>query len=44
MTFSQGGSDHTVVGFPARKGYDLSTGVGGIDGAQFVPQLVAALK
>jgi subtilase family serine protease len=44
VTFSQGGQDHTVVGFPARTGYDLSSGVGGINGAQFVPQLVAALK
>ena len=43
VTFTQGGSEHTVKGFDARPGYDLSSGVGGIDGAKFVPQLVAAL-
>ena len=32
------------MGFDAQPGYDLSSGVGGIDGAKFVPQLVAALK
>jgi subtilase family serine protease len=42
VTFSQGGSNHTVLGFDARVGYDLSSGVGGIDGAAFVPELVAA--
>jgi subtilase family serine protease len=42
VTFSQGGSTHTVVGFDARAGYDLSTGVGGINGADFVPELAAA--
>jgi subtilase family serine protease len=42
VTFDQGGSTHTVIGFDARKGYDLATGVGGIDGAKFVPELIAA--
>jgi subtilase family serine protease len=42
VTFTQGGKDHTVIGWDARTGYDLSSGVGGINGALFVPQLVAA--
>jgi subtilase family serine protease len=42
VTFPQGGSVHTVRGFDAVKGYDLSSGVGTIDGAKFVPELVAA--
>jgi subtilase family serine protease len=42
VTFVQGGTNHTVLGFDARVGYDLSSGVGGIDGAAFVPELVAA--
>jgi subtilase family serine protease len=43
VTFSQGGSTHTVQGWDAVKGYDLATGVGGINGADFVPQLVKAV-
>ena len=42
VTFSQNGSNHTVLGFDARVGYDLASGVGGIDAAQLVPELVAA--
>jgi subtilase family serine protease len=42
VTFKQGGKQHTVIGFDARKGYDLASGVGGINGALFVPELVAA--
>jgi subtilase family serine protease len=42
VTFSQNGSNHTVLGFDAQVGYDLASGVGGIDGAKFVPELVAA--
>ncbi len=42
VTFPQGGSNHTVKGFNARHGFDLSTGVGTIDAARFVPELVAA--
>lgn len=42
VTFSQGGSNHTVIGFDARVGYDLASGVGGINAAAFVPELVAA--
>jgi hypothetical protein len=42
VTFPQGGSNHTVVGFNAVPGYDLATGLGTIDAAKFVPALVAA--
>src|SRR5215467_6199152 len=42
VTFPQGGSVHTVRGFDAVKGYDLASGVGTIDAAKFVPELVAA--
>jgi subtilase family serine protease len=44
VTFSQGGTNHTVIGFDARVGYDLASGVGGMDGAAFVPELVAAAR
>jgi subtilase family serine protease len=43
VTFPQGGSEHTVHGWDAVNGYDLSSGVGTIDAAQFVPELVAAV-
>jgi subtilase family serine protease len=43
VTFPQGGSVHTVRGWDAVNGYDLSSGVGTIDAAQFVPELVAAV-
>ncbi len=43
VTFPQGGSNHTVRGFDAVNGYDLASGVGTIDAAQFVPELVAAV-
>ena len=42
VTFSQNGAVHTVQGWDAVKGYDLASGVGTIDGAKFVPELVAA--
>ena len=42
VTFTTGRQHHTVKGFTAAQGLDLSTGVGTIDAAQFVPQLVAA--
>lgn len=42
VTFAQGGSTHTVLGFDAVKGYDLATGVGTIDGARFIPELAKA--
>jgi subtilase family serine protease len=43
VTFPQGGSEHTVRGWDAVNGYDLASGVGTIDAAQFVPELVAAV-
>ncbi len=39
QTFSQNGKRYTVVGFSARRGYDLVTGVGTVDAAYFVPEL-----
>ena len=42
VTFPQGGSTHTVLGFDAVSGYDLATGLGTINGALFIPELVAA--
>jgi len=39
VSFSQGGSLHTVHGFSARPGYDLASGVGTIDAQYFVPEL-----
>ena len=39
VTFTQGGETFTVQGFPAVRGYDLSTGWGPIDAAKFVPEL-----
>jgi subtilase family serine protease len=38
-SFVQGGKQYTVVGFAARKGYDLVSGVGTVDAAYFVPEL-----
>jgi subtilase family serine protease len=43
VTFPQGGSTHTVRGFAAVDGYDLSSGVGTVNAALFVPELVAAV-
>jgi subtilase family serine protease len=42
VTFKQGGARHTVHGFRAKAGYDLTTGIGTINAALFVPELVAA--
>ncbi len=41
VTFPQGPNVHTVKGFDAANGYDMASGVGTIDGARFVPDLVA---
>jgi subtilase family serine protease len=38
VTFTQGGTKHSF-GFPAKKGYDLVTGVGTINGALFAYEL-----
>ncbi|HEX3589912.1 MAG TPA: S53 family peptidase [Pseudonocardiaceae bacterium] len=40
VSFSQGGRNYTVDGFHAAPGYDLASGVGTVDAALFVPQLV----
>ncbi len=42
VTFTQGGKQHTVLGYDARLGYDMATGVGGVNAAKFVSELVAA--
>ena len=39
VTFNLGTGPHRVIGYRARRGYDLVTGVGTIDAARFVPQL-----
>ncbi len=39
VTFTQGGTKHTVRGFNARRGYDLASGVGTVNAAEFVPEL-----
>jgi len=39
VTFTQGGTQHTVTGFSALPGYDLASGVGTIDAARFVFEL-----
>jgi subtilase family serine protease len=38
----QGGRRFTVQGFAARRGYDLASGAGTVNGALFVPELAAA--
>jgi subtilase family serine protease len=40
VSFTQGGKKYTVPGDSAGFGYDLASGVGTVDGAQFVPELV----
>jgi len=42
VTFPQSGAIHTVNGFTANNRYDMATGVGTVDAALFVPELVAA--
>jgi subtilase family serine protease len=41
VTFTQGGHTYEVRGFAAGPGYDLASGVGTVNGAQFVPELAA---
>ena len=43
VSFSQDGSNDTVQGYNAGPGYDLASGVGTVDAALFVPELVAAV-
>jgi subtilase family serine protease len=42
VSFHQSGVLVTVPGFAARAGYDLASGIGTIDAAHFVPELVRA--
>jgi subtilase family serine protease len=42
FTFSSYGQTHVVPGFHAQPGYDLVSGLGTIDAAQFVPELAKA--
>ncbi len=42
VSFRQGGRRHTVTGFTAGPGYDLASGLGTINAAEFVPELAAA--
>ena len=43
VSFTQNGRKHTVHGFSARRGYDLASGVGTVDAANFVGELAAAV-
>jgi subtilase family serine protease len=42
VSFSQGGSERTVRGFDAARGYDLASGVGTVNAAYFVWELAFA--
>ena len=42
VSFFQGNSVHTVVGYRATKGYDLASGLGTVDGAELVEALAAS--
>ena len=42
--FSSHGQTHLVPGFRAQRGYDLISGLGTIDAAQFVPELARAAE
>jgi subtilase family serine protease len=39
VTFTQGGSRHTVTGFTAARGYDLASGTGTVNAPEFVYEL-----
>ncbi len=43
VSFMQGGTEHTVVGYDASAGYNLASGLGTVDAASFVPELVRAV-
>ena len=43
VSFLKDGKVQEVKGFPALRGYDLASGVGTIDAAAFVPELVKFL-
>jgi subtilase family serine protease len=42
VAFPQGGKNNTVLGFSARPGYDLATGIGTVWAPLFVPELAYA--
>jgi subtilase family serine protease len=41
VTFTQGGHTYTIVGYQARRGYNLASGLGTVNAAWFVPALAA---
>lgn len=41
VSFSQGGKSYTVTGYTAVAGYDMASGLGTVNAADFVPELVA---
>jgi subtilase family serine protease len=41
VSFTQGGQSHTVHGFTATPGYDLASGLGTVNAAEFVPELAS---
>jgi subtilase family serine protease len=41
VTFTQGGHAYTIVGYQARRGYNLASGLGTVNAAWFVPTLAA---
>jgi len=41
VSFTQGGKSHTVHGFTAGPGYDLASGLGTVNAADFVPELAS---
>ena len=43
VSFTQHGRLQEVEGFSALRGYDLASGVGTVDAAKFVPELVKFL-
>ena len=44
VTFDQGGTQYTVRGWNAVRGYDLSSGAGTVDARFFVPELAAMAR
>ena len=44
VTFQQGGTSHTVVGWAAVPGYDLASGLGTVNARRVVPELAALAK
>jgi subtilase family serine protease len=44
VSFSQGGKSHTVTGYTAVAGYDMASGLGTVNAADFVPELIAEVN